>query len=273
MMMNSKLLYAICGAAVVATQGCSANGGRSNEGVGGASKRNVIAEVVLSDTHRVEFLEPQPGALLVSETGAIGVDNESSVGDFASAADLYRQLVPNADQAKVAELRAADERAQAQNRAALAAPTPEKLNGSDNAVVLERKHDSFLFGPQCKVTSFEGQYSCVQDRWNQITSSDTGWQQCTSRFRSTVFQHQYTSNDAPADHRVFYWGTRGNFWDQVADTWVQPNTWQSWYSTYMYVEVTTDQVWGQANSSDHDQCVLEQYTSCPNTDLVAYVCP
>jgi hypothetical protein len=51
-----------------------------------------IAVVELSPTHRVEFLEPTAGALLVSETGSIERDPDSRVDNFDSAAALYAEL-------------------------------------------------------------------------------------------------------------------------------------------------------------------------------------
>jgi hypothetical protein len=228
-----------------------------------ATMLTAIAEVALSDTYRVSFYEPQPGMLLVSEIGSIGRDPDSKVLNFTSASQLYRDLVRDGADSEVVEvLRAADERAVAFN-----AQKPTSDPGTDTAPPLDEgrsveKHSSFLDGNQCKTTSFEGGY-CVTAKWNQITSSDTGWQYCTAHFRSTVFNHQYTQSTSSARHKVFYFGTKGDFWDEVAATDVPRNTWQSWHSTWRYVKATTGRNTGQVTPGDHDQCVMDRPLNSP----------
>jgi hypothetical protein len=221
-----------------------------------------IAEVALSDSYRLAFYEPQPGMLLLSETGRIGVDIDSKVKAFDSAAKLYRDLVPEGqDKAIIDVLTAADERAAAFNaRQPTSDPKADEPPVDEGRVV--EKHSNFLNGNQCQLSSFEGGY-CSLKKSDQITWSDTGWQWCTAHFRSTVFNHQYVSTNGSATHTVFYYGTKGDFWAQVADTWVAPNTWQSWHSTWKYVKATTGRTSGQVAPGNHDQCVLKDPLNSP----------
>jgi hypothetical protein len=228
-----------------------------------APSLTAIAEVALSDTYRVAFYEPEPGMLLVSERGSLGADPDSKITNFTSASQLYRDLVRDGANAEVvAVLRAADERATAFNaRQPTSDPATDTAPPMDEGRMVQ-KHSDFLNGNQCKSTSFEGGY-CVTTKWNQITSSDTGWEYCTAHFRSTVFNHQYSQSTSSARHKVFYYGTKGDFWAQVADTDVPRNTWQSWHSTWKYVKATTGRNTGQVTPGDHDQCVMDRPLNSP----------
>ena len=226
-----------------------------------------IAEVALSKTHRIAFYEPSPGVVLVSEVGEIGVDLDTSVPDYEKTAELYQKLAGDkVDAQALARLRAADARGAAleavEGTVDPAAGGGSPITTSGDSV---KKHADFLNGSQCQANSFEGGY-CLGPKWNQITSSDTGWQYCTKKFRSTVFNHQYTSTTSSAIHKVFYWGTKGSFWDEVASTWVTRGTWQSWFSDWKYVKATTGRATGQVTPGNHDQCVLDRALNSGNID-------
>ena len=223
-----------------------------------AKRSPPLAVVELSPTHRVEFLEPVPGALLVSETGSISADPNSRVKSFDSAATLYAELAGNGVDGSVLEtLRAADQRALARRSTVVTPPPTEALDQAPSTELVD-KHSDFLWGNQCTTNSFEGNY-CTWPRFDRVTSSDSGWTHCTERFRSTVFNHSITSTTGSAVHTVFYWGTEGDFWDQVAEAWVQRGTWHSWFSTWYYVKATTKRTSGQVSPGNHDQCILRDF--------------
>lgn len=232
-----------------------------------------VARVDLSATHYVEFFEPEPGVLLVSETGSIGADPDSHVKSFDSAAALYSRLAGgDADVRTLANLRAADDRVKRLRTRITTAPVRELPDNFTQATGLLEKHSSFLNGNQCSHDSFEGNY-CPDARLDRIIWSDSGWDICTERFRSTVFNHSYTSTTGSALHKIYYWGTKGDFWAWVAEAKVTRGTWQSWFSSWRFVKAVTDRTWGQVSPGDHDHCVLKDFlldtwVGC-NVDVVA----
>jgi hypothetical protein len=225
-----------------------------------ATNLEPIAEVALSATHRVAFYEARPGFVMVSEVGEIGVDLDTSIPDYTRTADLYAKLAGNkVDPSALARLESADARAEAleaNNRARDPEPEHAGVPVSTGSEMVD-KHSDFLNGSQCQASSFEGGY-CLGPKWNQITGSDSGWQYCTQRFRSTVFNHRYTASTSSAIHRIFHWGTEGDFWDEVGETWVERGFWHSWFSNWKYVKTTTGRATGQVTPGNHDQCILDR---------------
>lgn len=203
-----------------AEQGAGENVGDSEPTAVGSASSQLLADIAIDSTHRVQFIETMPGAVTVSETGMSAPDGAllEHLGALPLV-DIYEALTPRVDPDIKSRLIEAQKRVDALNletarleaagegpREEPAASDPssitngERVASQQQAVTSNINNDVLGYGSSaifqsawCKTTTWDSVYCRLS-----VSSGESGWARDLSFIRSVVMNN---SPSGTAQHR------------------------------------------------------------------------
>lgn len=179
-----------------------------------------IAALDLATGNRLEFYEPSPGFLMVSETGAAGRAQTERAG--RTPVELYRDLA--SDQVVPPALAAAQRRAEARRADSASEPQP----ALQPALEIEHSAPASNIAPSAQLSFIDNQ-SC-DDQWfsNTFCSGSHDWEMCLLNHWNGAFaqlssvdyvQHAVCADIGAITLKVKMGDGTGGIWDVPEGHW------------------------------------------------------